>query len=65
VIEYYRRKEEDYVWRVYMSKLPQSLIKDLPSYLNLIDNKNVSHETSEQSVNRLIDKINKYNGGIE
>ena len=48
-----------------MSKLTQSLVKDLPSYLSLIEEKNVSRETSEQSTNRLIEKINKYNGGNE
>lgn len=47
-----------------MSKLTQSLIKDLPPYLDLISTENVSHETSEQVKNRLINKINKYNGGI-
>lgn len=48
-----------------MSKLSQVLVKDLPPYLELIENKNVSRETSEQSTNRLIEKINKYNGGNE
>lgn len=48
-----------------MSKLPNSLIKDLPSYLSLIEEKGQSKESSEVSVNRLIDKINKYNGGNE
>ena len=48
-----------------MSLLPKTLVKDLPSYLSLIEEKNVSQETSTMSVNRLIDKINKYNGGNE
>ena len=48
-----------------MSKLSQVLVKDLPSYLDLIKEQNVSKETVEQSTKRLIDKINKYNGGIE
>ena len=48
-----------------MSKLSQTLIKDLPSYLSLIEEKNVSRETIEQSTDRLIEKINKYNGGNE
>ena len=48
-----------------MSKLSQSLVKDLPPYLELIKEQNVSHETSEQSTSRLIEKINKYNGGNE
>lgn len=46
-----------------MSKLPQSLVKDLPPYLDLIEEKGVQNESPEQSKNRLIEKINKYNGG--
>lgn len=46
-----------------MSKLSQSLIKDLPPYLNLIEEVGVIKETPEQSVNRLVEKINKYNEG--
>ena len=48
-----------------MSKLAQTLVKDLPPYLSLIDEMGVPKETPEQSTNRLIDKINKYNGGNE
>lgn len=48
-----------------MSKLPQSLVKDLPSYLSLIQEQGQLKESPEVSVNRLIDKINTYNGGNE
>lgn len=63
VIEYYRRYKEQIVWQVYMSKLPQCFIQDLPSYLSLIEEKGVTKETPKQSVNKLIERINKYNQG--
>lgn len=46
-----------------MSKLSQTLIKDLPPYLDLIKIDDVPRGTPEQSLDRLIEKINKYNGG--
>lgn len=46
-----------------MSKLAQTLIKDMPPYLEMIVEPSVPTETPEQSKQRLIDKINKYNGG--
>ncbi len=51
------------MWRVYMSKLAQCLVKDLPPYLSFIENKSETKETSKQSVNKLIERINKYNQG--
>lgn len=63
VVEYYKRYKEEQMWRVYMSKLAQCLVKDLPPYLSFIENKSETKETSKQSVNKLIERINKYNQG--
>ena len=46
-----------------MSLLPKCLIKDMPSYYELIQFENVSRETSEKTIDRLINKINEYSGG--
>lgn len=46
-----------------MSKLVNVFRKDLPNYLDLIEEKSV--ETPEEIKTRLIDKINKYNGGSD
>ena len=65
VIEYYKRYKEEKVWQVYMSKLAQCLVKDLPPYISLIE-ETENNVTTEQNTKRLIDKVNKYNtGGTE
>jgi hypothetical protein len=43
-----------------MSKLAQGLLKDLPPYTDFIQVTGVTKETPEQSMNRLVDKVNKY-----
>lgn len=44
-----------------MSKLVTTFRKDFPEYFDLINNK--EKENPEQSTARLLERINKYNGG--
>lgn len=46
-----------------MSKLAQTLIKDMPPYLEMIEELGVKKEAPSKSTEKLIDRINKYNGG--
>lgn len=61
--EYYRRKQDDILWRVYISKLVNVYYPDMPEYYDIVSGKNVSRETPQEATNRLIEKINKQNGG--
>lgn len=60
--EYNRRRQEDILWQGYMAKLTNVYYPDLPEYFDLIGF-NVSRETPQEATNRLIEKINKQNGG--
>ena len=44
-----------------MSKLSQTLVKDMPPYLDMIDHKPT--EDPEVVKARIFDRINNYNGG--
>lgn len=44
-----------------MSKLTQSLVKDMPPYLDMIEQK--PSEDPEQVKSRIFERINNYNGG--
>lgn len=51
-----------------MAKMIPAFVQDLPQYTEIIDkidNATKSCETTEQSTQRLIDKVNKYNIGGE
>jgi hypothetical protein len=61
VLEYNRRKQQDELWRIYMSKLV-SFSFNIPTYEDFRDGK-VKKEEPEEALERIIDKINKANGG--
>lgn len=44
-----------------MSKLTESLVKDMPPYLDMIEPKPT--EDPEQVKDRILNRINNYNGG--
>lgn len=48
-----------------MAKLVQGFMKDLPPYTDLIKFEEETKETPKQIKERLINKINSYNGGVE
>jgi len=68
LIEVYRREQIQELWQVYMAKCVSAGIDKnvLPDYANLLKQAkgfDVSKESPEQVKARLIEKINKANGG--
>ena len=66
--EVYRRDQINELWQVYMAKCVSAGIDktQLPDYANLLKQAKgevMKQETSEQIIARLVDKINKANGG--
>ena len=62
LVEWYKRDQNEQIWRIYMSKLTQVIYTDLPDYTALIADQKPQKDT-KADIERLIKKVNKANGG--
>lgn len=65
--EYKKQAEINRLWQVYMTRVCSAGLKDFPQFYDLIKDfggVGKKKETPQQAVNRLIEKVNKSNGGV-
>lgn len=64
-IEYRRKENKKHLWKTYVAKCLSIGLKGMPQYLDLLDKLDgVNYnENSKLTIDRLIYKINKANGG--
>ena len=67
-MEYYKREQINELWQIYMAKcvsagIDKNILPDYTILLKRAKGEPFKQETPEQITARLIDKVNKVNGG--